>query len=221
VDGAHVMGSPFALHCRPGAAVANKSSLDAAVDAVRAGEPADQLLMNVDGDEEVVFDLWDEPLPASPAPRKTASFAKRSAAEKAAAEEALVASMKAAAAKKKARGKPPPPPPRRLRFGLAAAAPEKAAASSSAKVPIDAPTSSSSSDLGKEIGQAVSFVFVESPMALFKTSADSSSTEWTTSFAELTTLDGMTNPGPLQRVKRPHLHAGMTNPGPLRRRLPV
>jgi hypothetical protein len=59
-----------------------------------------------------------------------------------------------------------------LRFGLAAAAPEKAAASSSAKVPIDAPTSSSSSDLGKEIGQAVSFVFVETPVALFKSSAE-------------------------------------------------
>ena len=172
VDGAHVMGSPFSLHCRPGAAIANKSSLDAAADSVRAGEPADQMLMNVDEDEEVVFDLWDEPLPATPAPRKTASFAKRSAAEKAAAEEALVSSMKAAAAKKKARGKPPPPPPRRLRFGLAAAAPEKAAASSFAKVPIDAPTSSSSPDLGKEIGQAVSFVFVETPVALFKSSAE-------------------------------------------------
>jgi hypothetical protein len=96
VDGAHVMGSPFSLHCRPGAAIANKSSLDAAADSVRAGEPADQMLMNVDEDEEVVFDLWDEPLPATPAPRKTASFAKRSAAEKAAAEEALVSSMKAA-----------------------------------------------------------------------------------------------------------------------------
>ena len=59
-------------------------------------------LMNVDEDEEVVFDLWDDPLPAVHRPRKTASFTKRSAAEKATAEEALVASMKAAAAKKKA-----------------------------------------------------------------------------------------------------------------------
>ena len=40
VDGAHVMGSPFSLHCRPGAAVANKSSFDAAAYTVRAGEPA-------------------------------------------------------------------------------------------------------------------------------------------------------------------------------------
>ena len=167
VDGAHVMGSPFALHCRPGAAVANKSSLDAAADSVRAGEPADQMLMNVDEDEEVVFDLWDEPLPASPAPRKTASFAKRSAAKKVAAEEAFVASVKAAVAMKKAGDKPPLPPPRRLTVGFAAAAPEKAAASSAAS-----PTSPSSPDLGKEIGQAVSFVFVETPVALFKSSAE-------------------------------------------------
>ena len=40
VDGAHVMGSPFSLHCRSGAAVANKSSFDAAAYTVRAGEPA-------------------------------------------------------------------------------------------------------------------------------------------------------------------------------------
>ena len=193
VDGAHVMGSPFALHCRPGAAVANKSSLDAAVDAVRAGEPADQMLMNVDGDEEVVFDLWDDPLPALHRPRKTASFTKRSAAEKATAEEALVASMKAAVALKKAKEKSetepatsgPPPPPR-----------QKATASPAAKRPIEAspkqsalqwlqgqqtrsdvdddaaPASSSSPDIGKEIGKAVSFVFVESPKALLESSAE-------------------------------------------------
>jgi hypothetical protein len=64
-------------------------------------------------------------------------------------------------------GDKPPPPPRRLTVGFAAAAPEKAAASSAAS-----PTSSSSSDLGKEIGQAMSFVFVETPVALFKTSAE-------------------------------------------------
>ena len=123
-------------------------------------------LLSLEEDEEVV-DLWDEPLPASPAPRKTASFAKRSAAKKVAAEEAFVSSMKAAVAMKKAGDKPPLPPPRRLTVGFAAAAPEKAAASSAAS-----PTSPSSPDLGKEIGQAVSFVFVETPVALFKSSAE-------------------------------------------------
>ena len=148
-------------------------------------------LMNVDEDEEIVFDLWDDPLPASHRPRKTASFAKRSAAEKAAAEEALVASMKAAAALKKAKEKSetesatsrPPPPPR-----------QKATASPAAKGPIEAspkqsalqwlrgqqtetdvddvPASTSSPDIGKEIGKAVSFVFVESPKALLESSAE-------------------------------------------------
>jgi hypothetical protein len=150
-------------------------------------------LMNVDEDEEVVFDLWDDPLPALHRPRKTASFTKRSAAEKATAEEALVASMKAAVALKKAKEKSetepatsgPPPPPR-----------QKATASPAAKRPIEAspkqsalqwlqgqqtrsdvdddaaPASSSSPDIGKEIGKAVSFVFVESPKALLESSAE-------------------------------------------------
>jgi hypothetical protein len=55
-------------------------------------------------EEEVVFDLW-APLSSSPKQKRTASFAKKAAAEKVSAEEALVASMKAAAAKKKAKKK--------------------------------------------------------------------------------------------------------------------
>jgi len=46
----------------------------------------------------------------------------------------------------------------------------KAAASPGAKGPIDAPTSPSSPDIGRAIGKAMSFVFVESPLALFKSS---------------------------------------------------
>ena len=51
--------------------------------------------LDLEEEEEVVFDLW-APLSSSPRPKRTGSFAKRTAAEKAAAEEALVASMKAA-----------------------------------------------------------------------------------------------------------------------------
>jgi len=68
--------------------------------------------------------------------------------------------------------RPPPPPPRHVRGGLAAAEPEKDAASPDAKEPTDTPTSPSSRNLGKEIGQAMSLVFVEAPMALFKSSAE-------------------------------------------------
>ena len=46
----------------------------------------------------------------------------------------------------------------------------KAAASLGAKGPIDAPTSPTSPDIGKAIGKAMSLVFVESPLALFKSS---------------------------------------------------
>ena len=72
---------------------------------------------------------------------------------------------------------PPLPPPRHLRSrhlrSLATAEPEKVAASfEDAIEPLDAPTSPSSRNLGKEIGQAMSLVFVEAPMALFKSSAE-------------------------------------------------
>ena len=148
-------------------------------------------LMNVDEDEEIVFDLWDDPLPASHRPRKTASFAKRSAAEKAAAEEALVASMKAAAASKKAKEKsetesatsrPPPPPRQKATDSPAAKGPIEASPKQSALQWLrgqqtetdvdDVPASTSSPDIGKEIGKAVSFVFVESPKALLESSAE-------------------------------------------------
>ena len=148
-------------------------------------------LMNVDEDEEIVFDLWDDPLPASHRPRKTASFAKRSAAEKAAAEEALVASMKAAAALKKAKEKsetesatsrPPPPPRQKATDSPAAKGPIEASPKQSALQWLrgqqtetdvdDVPASTSSPDIGKEIGKAVSFVFVESPKALLESSAE-------------------------------------------------
>eukprot|EP00900_Chrysochromulina_parva_P005575 jgi/Chrpa1/15018/Chrysochromulina_OHIO_Genome00020377-RA len=67
---------------------------------------------------------------------------------------------------------PPLPPPRHLR-SLATAEPEKVAASFEYAIePLDAPTSPSSRNLGKEIGQAMSLVFVEAPMALFKSSAE-------------------------------------------------
>jgi hypothetical protein len=171
---AELKAKPVARRLEPHEEAALKAAMQQALakavaEAEAAAEAeAEELrkLLRLEEDEEVV-DLWDEPLPDSPKPRKTASFAKRSAAKKAAAEEALVASVKAAVAMKKARGKPPPPPPRRLTVGFAAAAPEKAAASSAAS-----PTSPSSPGLGKEIGQAVSFVFVETPVALFKSSAE-------------------------------------------------
>jgi len=73
---------------------------------------------------------------------------------------------------------PPLPPPRHLRSrhlrSLATAVePEKVAASfEDAIEPLDTPTSPSSRNLGKEIGQAMSLVFVEAPMALFKSSAE-------------------------------------------------
>jgi hypothetical protein len=72
---------------------------------------------------------------------------------------------------------PPLPPPRHLRSrhlrSLATDEPEKVAASfEDAIEPLDAPTSPSSRNLGKEIGQAMSLVFVEAPMALFKSSAE-------------------------------------------------
>ena len=67
----------------------------------------------------------------------------------------------------------PPPPPRHLRGGLSTAEPEKDAASPEDAIePLDAPTSPSSRNIGKEIGQAMSLVFVEAPMALFKSSTE-------------------------------------------------
>ena len=69
--------------------------------------------------------------------------------------------------------RPPSPPPRHLRGGLSTAEPEKDAASPEDAIePLDAPTSPSSRNIGKEIGQAMSLVFVEAPMALFKSSAE-------------------------------------------------
>ena len=59
--------------------------------------------MYEDDDDE--FDLWDAPLSAAPALKKTASFSKAAAAEKAAAEDALVASMKARAVAQKTEAK--------------------------------------------------------------------------------------------------------------------
>ena len=74
------------------------------------------------------------------------------------------------------------PPPRRSRDGLTPT-PEKGAASPLATPAAKASTDANSSDLGREIGKAVeglgretgkavSFVFVESPIALFKSSAE-------------------------------------------------
>ena len=59
--------------------------------------------MYEDDDDE--FDLWDAPLSAAPALKKTASFSKAAAAEKAAAEDALVASIKARAVAQKTEAK--------------------------------------------------------------------------------------------------------------------
>ncbi|KOO34560.1 hypothetical protein Ctob_013327 [Chrysochromulina tobinii] len=124
--------------------------------------------------------------------------AKKAAAEEALVEVA----MKAAAAKKAGKRVslqtgPPAPPPRRSRDVLAPATPEspqmpsdkvsppprrsrdsltptpeKGAASPTATPVAKASTDANSSDLGREIGKAVSFVFVESPIALFKSSAE-------------------------------------------------
>jgi hypothetical protein len=74
------------------------------------------------------------------------------------------------------------PPPRRSRDSLTPT-PEKGAASPTATPVAKASTDANSSDLGREIGKAVeglgretgkavSFVFVESPIALFKSSAE-------------------------------------------------
>jgi len=74
------------------------------------------------------------------------------------------------------------PPPRRSRDSLTPT-PEKGAASPTATPAAKASTDANSSDLGREIGKAVeglgretgkavSFVFVESPIALFKSSAE-------------------------------------------------
>ena len=85
----------------------------------------------------------------------------------------------------------PPPPPRHLRGGLSTAEPEKDAASPEDAIePLDAPTSPSSRNIGinigKEIGQAMSLVFVEAPMALFKSSAE--------------LIDGMTHPDAAKKM---------------------
>ena len=81
----------------------------------------------------------------------------------------------------------PPPPPRHLRGGLSTAEPEKDAASPEDAIePLDAPTSPSSRNLGKEIGQAMSLVFVEAPMALFKSSTE--------------LIDGMTHPDAAKKM---------------------
>jgi hypothetical protein len=85
----------------------------------------------------------------------------------------------------------PPPPPRHLRGGLSTAEPEKDAASPEDAIePLDAPTSPSSRNIGinigKEIGQAMSLVFVEAPMALFKSSTE--------------LIDGMTHPDAAKKM---------------------
>ena len=200
-------------------------------------------LLDLEEEEDVVFDLW-APLSSSPRPKRTGSFAKRTAAEKAGAEEALVASMKAAAAAKKSEAspkhlamqwlghavlmgrkededeeegeltsspnpeppsgpRPPSPPPSaggdtpdtQMRQGWIYASP-------AARMPIDArdtaraspsssefrpplPSAFGRETLGREtfpspgdweinpeIGKAMSLVFVEAPMALFKSSAE-------------------------------------------------
>ena len=139
---------------------------------VQDREQSPIVLVNVDEDEESVdedeerdFDPWDETKPANlPLIRDETKPANLSA---------------------------PPPPPRHLRGGLSTAEPEKDAASPEDAIePLDAPTSPSSRNIGinigKEIGQAMSLVFVEAPMALFKSSAE--------------LIDGMTHPDAAKKM---------------------
>jgi hypothetical protein len=90
----------------PAAAVAESPATDEAprtrsIAPVTTPTDSPRRHLDMEEEEEVVFDLW-APLSSSPKQKRTASFAKKAAAEKVSAEEALVASMKAAAAKKKA-----------------------------------------------------------------------------------------------------------------------
>ena len=131
---------------------------------VQDREQSPIVLVNVDEDEESVdedeerdFDPWDETKPANLSWDET-----KPANLPLIRDETKPANLSA-----------PPPPPRHLRGGLSTAEPEKDAASPEDAIePLDAPTSPSSRNIGKEIGQAMSLVFVEAPMALFKSSAE-------------------------------------------------